>query len=119
MVACLSELGEVDDLVKAIDEVALVSDTHQGGPAGAHIVEQEREDSVGILRIEVAGGLIGKNQFGRRQQGSADRDALTLSLGKVMDVALQLVTDADHLGEFTGTREGVASLTLNDPSNHA
>ena len=74
----------------------------QGGAMGIDAVEQQVEDAPLVARVQIAGGLVGEQQPGSRQQGAADGDALFLTLGEIVRAALELVADAHPLCQPLG-----------------
>ena len=95
------EVNEVDDPVESGEQLVIVGDREQGGAVGIDTVEQQVEDAPLVARVQVAGGLVGENQPGAGQQGAADGDALLLTLGEVVWMALELVAYPQALGELT------------------
>ena len=61
-----------------VGDVVLVGDDHERQPRVAQLVEQ-REDRLGVDRVEVARRLVAEQQRGVAQQRPGDRDALLLA----------------------------------------
>ena len=76
----------------------------EGGAARPGLLEQEVDRVGGRLGVEVAGGLVTKDQRGVGDQGSGDRHPLPLSLAQLRWEPAQQVRDADGGGELGGPR---------------
>ena len=61
-----------------------------------HTLEQEIKNKTLVVRIKIARGLIRQDYFWLGQQRPADGDTLLFSVGEIIGIALQLVSDA-HL----------------------
>src|SRR5579864_107116 len=70
---------------------------HQNGFAVlAHKLLDERHDLVGALSVEIAGGLVAKQERRVRNNGAGDSHALLLTSGKLPRVVIHAVSQADH-----------------------
>ena len=50
-----------------------------------------REDVLGALRVEVAGGLVGDDEIGVGDDGARDRDALLLAAGELLRAVMRAI----------------------------
>ena len=80
-----------DDPRRARGDVALVRDEHDGDPAVAVELLQEREDLEAGARVEVARGLVGQEQRRIGHERARDRDALLLAAGELVGRVVEAV----------------------------
>ena len=67
------------------------------------------ENCVGVFGVEIAGGLIGKDDGGAINEGSSNSDALLLAAGELVGPVFEAALDAEHLGRC---KEGLSSRRL-------
>src|SRR5277367_2186346 len=75
---------------------------HNDGRTRLADAGQKLHDSLPVGRIEIAGRLIGQDQFGTRHQRSGNGDTLLLSTGELLGQVTRAVGDSDaleHLGD--------------------
>ena len=75
---------------------------HQDASAFRREVVQELQDALCGLRVEVAGGLVGQDEFGGVEEGPGDGEALAFSSAELMGPLVALVFQPDgfeHLGD--------------------
>ena len=75
---------------------------------------QHSEHGVGVLGIEIAGGLIGKNDGWPCDQGSGNGDALLLAARELVWPMIEAAVDAEELGEVVEERAVERSFAAGD-----
>ena len=88
-------MGHGEDAVGAGSKARIVGDEDDGGTLLAGHVEHQLDDAGAGLLVEVAGGLIGEEEFWLRNHGPSQADALLLATGKSGRAVVQAVTEAD------------------------
>jgi hypothetical protein len=86
----------VVDLVDELLAARVVRDHHDGLAEVAAQVAQESEDLDGVLRVEIAGRLVGDHDLGIRHDRARDRDALLLAARHLARHVLGALGEADH-----------------------
>ena len=76
------------DRARCVGGVVLRVGYHYDGRALLVQFGQQIHDLFAVLRVEVAGGLIGEDQLRVRNDGAGDGDALLLTSGKLLVVLL-------------------------------
>ena len=71
-------VANVDDAMRVLSNIGLVSDENNGVATGVKLIE-ERHDLEARLGVEVSSRLVGKNDGGVVNQGTGNGDALTLA----------------------------------------
>jgi hypothetical protein len=80
-----------------------MGDGQQRGVMFCDCTKQQIQYAFFVLRIEVAGGLIGQYQLGLRQQGATDGRSLFFPLGQVGGPPFELVADTHLFGQHSGS----------------
>src|SRR6266850_5615255 len=88
-------------------EAGLVRREHHGGPAAPDVLDQ-RQDLVGHLVVQVAGGLVGQEQPRRLDDGPRQRGALRLPLGELVRKGLGSRGEPHRLERGEGLGRDVA-----------
>ena len=95
-----------DTLFHAVDKIAVMRADDNSGAVSVDLIE-ECHDGLGRLRIEVAGRLVGDDQFRVIEHGAGNGHTLLLTTGKFHRHGVGLIAkaycakyDIDHLVEF-------------------
>ncbi len=75
----------------------------KGRIMGLDATEQEIKDIAFVHRIEIAGGFVGQDQPRLRQQGTADRSPLFLTLRQIICLAFQFVSNSHFRGQLSSS----------------
>jgi len=78
----------------------LVGDHDDRLPVLVDAVAKQVEHVRGVLRVEVAGGLVGEHDRGPRCERAGDRHALLLPTRQLGRAVAQAVAEPDHVNEF-------------------
>ncbi len=62
-------------------------------------VSEHVEDSVGVFRVEVTGGLVGEDDGGAVDEGTSDGNALLFSAGEFVGAVFETTGDTEEIGE--------------------
>src|SRR5712692_6938399 len=81
--------------VRASRNDRIVRDHQDGFAVLAHKLINQRHDLVRALAVQVAGGLIAKQESRVRDNGASDSDALLLSAGKLARVVMHAIGQID------------------------
>ena len=87
---------QVDGAV-GVARVARVVGDHADGGAGAVQLAQQVHDRLAVVRVEVAGGLVGEQDRGIADERARHRDALLLAARELAGQVLRAVRHADAL----------------------
>ena len=79
-----------------------MGDEHQRGPALGDQLEHQGGDKAGGRGVEIAGGLVGEQQFRADGQGAGDRDALLLAARELVRVVVMAGAEPDPLEPVAG-----------------
>ncbi len=85
--------------IKSLQQLIIMRNRQQGGVMILHTLEQQVQDKPLVVRIKISCGLIRQDQFWLGQQRPADGDTLLFSVGEVIGIPLQLVTNAHILSK--------------------
>ncbi len=79
----------------------------EGGDVfAAHHAQQFAEHDVGGRDIEIAGGFIGQQEFGRVGHGAGDGDALAFAAGELAGQMIGAAGKAEGFEQFQAARFG-------------
>ena len=95
----------MEDAVGDLGGFGVVGDHQDGLVELAAGGAEHLEDGVGVLGVEVAGGLVGEDDGGAGDEGAGDGDALLLAAGELVGAVVQAAVDAEQVGEVV--EEGV------------
>ncbi len=93
---------KVDDAL-GIGGVALRVGHHDDGGALVVQLAEQLHHLAAVLRVEVAGGLVGKDELGTGDDGTGDGDALLLTAGELAGEVLGTVADVHAAHGFLHT----------------
>ena len=97
-------VGQLDAAVGLTRDVGIVRDHQNGVPGFVKLLEELQDDGfVGL--VEIAGGLVGKNEFRLIDQRASDGHALLLAAGKLRGKMRQAIAE-------THAAQGVGGLRL-------
>ncbi len=85
-------VSQKHDAIGITGSNCIVSHHHNGLPKVAHCATHEGEHLLTSLGVEVAGGLVGKNNVGLAGQRSGDGHTLLLPTRKFTGAVLQAIT---------------------------
>ena len=105
----------MEDAVGAGGYLFVVGDDDEGGMLFALNLEEEAQDAFGIGAVQVAGGFVGKQDFGAVDESTSDRGTLELAAGEGGRFLAELVSDAD---EFGGGADASLSVAGRDSEWH-
>src|SRR5580704_3195837 len=88
-------VGEEDDAVGEGGAAWIVGDHHDGLVELGHRPTQEAQHFRRRVRVEVAGGLVGEDQVGPRDQGPGTGGALLLATRHLLGAVRQPISDAE------------------------
>ena len=71
---------QFDAAVGQAGDDRVVSDHHDGASLAVQFAQQA-QNNLFVDRVQVSGGLVGKNDFGIVDQGAGNADSLLLSAG--------------------------------------
>jgi acyl-CoA thioesterase-1 len=97
------ELAVADDgeaVGELFGERAFVGDHDDGHTELRLEFAEEIEDGFAGGRVEIAGGLVGKKNFGTIDEGAGDGDALLLAAGELRGAMTETMCQADTLEGF-------------------
>jgi hypothetical protein len=95
-------VAEAHNLSAAPGEVRVVGHEDEGGAGGAVQVEEHVDDPMGGIAVEVAGGLVGEEQFGLRDEGAGDGDPLLFAAGELDGIVIGAVLEPDLFEKAEG-----------------
>ena len=94
-------VGEFDAAVGLARDVRIVSD-HQDGVSRVVQLAEDLDDDGFVGFVEIAGGLIGKDQFRLIDQRSRDGHTLLFAAGKLRGKMREAVAEAYTIQRFFG-----------------
>ena len=94
-------VDEFDAAIRLLRDVRVVGD-HEDGVASAVEFAEEADDDFFVGLIEIAGGLVGKDELGLIDERAGDGDALLLAAGKLRRKMGEAMAEADALESFGG-----------------
>ncbi len=103
-------IAHVEDAVGYLGGFGVVGDHQDGLVELAAGGAEHVEDGVGVLGVEVAGGLVGEDDGGAGDEGAGDGDALLLAAGELVGAVIEAAADAEQAGEVV--EEGVVERLL-------
>jgi membrane peptidoglycan carboxypeptidase len=92
----------------AVGDLVVVGDHQDGQALGVQLVDG-RQDLVGGLGVEVAGGLVAKQQARLGCQGARDGDALALTARQGRRQGVEAVAEVDQFELLAGDRFALAA----------
>jgi acyl-CoA thioesterase-1 len=108
---------ELDDATGFAGEIEIMSDQDESCAGGGVEVEEEVDDAVAGFVIKIAGGFVGKENFGAIEEGASESDTLLLAAGELGGVMVETFGEAD-LFEETGGEIADTALTAEFERNH-
>ena len=102
----ISAVAHDDDAFAVGGDVQFVRD-HDDGDAGVVEFLEQAHDLDAGAGVEIAGRLVGQDQFRLVDQGAGDGDALLLSAGKLAGMMVAPVAQADFLQRLRRRAAGV------------
>src|SRR5688500_10080615 len=100
---------ELDNAPCFASEIEIVRDEHERSAGRGVQVEKQIDDRVAGFVIEIAGGLIGEENFWAVQKRAGQPDALLFPAGELCRVMMEALGKADFLQQ---TGSDVANLAL-------
>ena len=88
------------DMLELAQHLAVVTDQQQGGLVFPARFADQGERLPRVFVVQVASGLVRKNQFGFVCQSAGDGDPLLLATGELPGIVCQSLAEADALQEF-------------------
>ena len=89
----------MQDAVGDLGGLGVVGDHEDGLVELAAGGAEHGEDGVGVLGVEVAGGLVGEDDGGAGDEGAGDGDALLLAAGELVGAVVEAALDVEQVGE--------------------
>ena len=93
-------VAHVQDAVGDLRRFGVMRDHEHGLIQLAAGGVQHGKNRVGVLGIEVAGGLVGQHDSRARDQGAGDGDALLLAAGELVGAMVEAAFDLQQASEF-------------------
>ena len=81
--------------ISAGGDVGVVRHHHERGAASLLTDSKQVEHVLAVDRVEVAGGLVGKDDGRLEDEGAGERDTLLFSAGELDGVVMQAVGESD------------------------
>jgi hypothetical protein len=97
-------VAHVEDAVGDLGSLGVVGDHEDGLVELAAGLAEHLEDGVGVLGVEIAGGLVGEDDGGAVDEGAGDGYALLFAAGKFVGAVVETALDAEDLGEVAEER---------------
>src|ERR1700677_4645516 len=94
-------VAHVEDAVSDLGGLGVVGDHEDGLVELAAGLAEHVEGGIGVVGVEVAGGLVGEDYGGSGNQCSRDGDALLLSAGKLVGAVVETAFNTEELGEVS------------------
>jgi len=96
-------VGEFDTAAGVAGDVHVVGD-HEDGVAGLVEFAKDVDDDFFVGFVEIAGGLVGEDEFGLIDERSGDGDSLLFTAGKICGEMFEAIGEADTLERFDSLR---------------
>ena len=105
-------VAHVEDTVGDGGGLGVVGDHEDGLVEIAAGASEHVEDGVGVLGVQVTGGLVGKHDGGMGDEGAGDGDALLLTAGELVGTVVEAAGKAEEASEVVEKRavEGLAGF---------
>lgn len=95
-----SAAAEADDGLGAFGKFKVMGHQHQGSSGGLVQLEKHGDDAFAGLAIQVAGGLVGKEDFRAVDESTREGDTLLLATGELCGIMVEAVAQAHASEEF-------------------
>ena len=94
------ELFELDDAIKGIDELEIMGDNHQASPVLLGSGKHAFKGFLFVVRVEIAGGLIGEEKSGAHAERPADCCALPFAVREYPGEGIPVLKNVELVSQF-------------------
>ena len=118
VMASLAAIAATYDYSEEGGKALVVGDDDESLVEALAEVEEELVELLLVLRVEAAGGFVGKDNGGVIDEGTGDSHALLLAAREFGGLMVGTVGKAEEVKQLTSSRAGIAHVVSGDEGRH-